>query len=125
MNLEGKEARLSVIEKMQKAINPSKIFEKIIIQIHGGGFVAMSSRTHQTYTRKWVNNLKVPMFCIDYRKAPEFPYPNALDDCWQAYNWIINYVRVFFNVDPKRIVLVGDSAGGNLIVGKPSHYHDI
>ncbi len=75
----------------------------------------MSSRSHQTYTRRWANLLKVPIFCIDYRKAPQYPYPCALDDCWQAYNWIINYVDKFFDVIPKRIVLVGDSAGGNLI----------
>ena len=78
----------------------------------------MSSRSHQTYLRRWANQLKVPLFCIDYRLAPEHPYPAAIDDCWQAYNWIINYVHKFFNVNPLKIILVGDSAGGNLISGK-------
>ena len=49
------------------------------------------------YTRKWVNNLKIPMFCIDYGLAPECPYPTALDDCWQAYNWITSFVDRFFS----------------------------
>lgn len=58
----------------------------------------MTSRTHQTYTRKWAKWLKIPIFCIDYRKAPKYPYPSALDDCWQAYNWILKYIQKFFNV---------------------------
>ena len=75
----------------------------------------MSSRTHQTYTRRWVNELQCPMFCIDYRLAPDHKYPAAIDDCWNAYNWIINHVHLFFNINPKKIILVGDSAGGNLV----------
>jgi hormone-sensitive lipase len=63
--------------------------DSIIIHIHGGGFIAMSSRSHQNYTRKWANQLKIPIFSIDYRLAPEFTYPAAVDDCWQAYNWIL------------------------------------
>ncbi len=42
----------------------------------------MSSRSHQTYSRKWANKLGVPVFSVDYRKAPKFPYPYGLDDCW-------------------------------------------
>ena len=69
--------------------------DTIIIHIHGGGFISTSSRNHQIYTRKWANSLKLPIFAIDYRLAPEHPYPEALDDCWQAYNWIINYAYDF------------------------------
>ncbi|CAD8072658.1 unnamed protein product [Paramecium sonneborni] len=90
-------------------------FDKIIIHIHGGGFVAMSSRSHQTYTRKWANNLRVPVFSIDYKMAPDHPYPEGLDDCWQAYMFIITFIQKFFNVIPQKVVLVGDSAGGNLV----------
>lgn len=53
-----------------------------MIHIHGGGFVAMSTRSHQTYSRKWANLLKIPIFSIDYSKAPEHPYPEGLDDCF-------------------------------------------
>jgi hormone-sensitive lipase len=50
----------------------------------------MSSRTAQAYTRRLANETGMPIFCIDYRKAPDFPYPNGLNDIWQAYLWIIN-----------------------------------
>ncbi|CAK79677.1 unnamed protein product (macronuclear) [Paramecium tetraurelia] len=90
-------------------------FDKIVIHIHGGGFVAMSSRSHQTYTRKWANNMKVPIFSIDYKMAPDHPYPEGLDDCWQAYMFIITFIQKFFNIIPSKVVLVGDSAGGNLV----------
>ena len=52
------------------------------MHIHGGGFVSMSSRSHQTYTRKWAKELQVPIFSVDYRKAPDHPYPYGIDDCW-------------------------------------------
>jgi hormone-sensitive lipase len=87
---------------------------KVIIHIHGGGFVSMSSASHQIYTRKWANLVGVPVFSIDYRLAPEFKYPAGLDDCWQVYNLIINYVEETLGIKPEKIVLVGDSAGGNL-----------
>jgi len=89
----------------------------IIIHVHGGGFIAMSSTTHENYLRKWTNNLGVPIFSIDYRLAPEHPYPNSLDDVWQAYNWIVNNAAQEFEIEVNKIILVGDSAGGNLVLG--------
>ncbi|CAK56639.1 unnamed protein product (macronuclear) [Paramecium tetraurelia] len=106
---------LSLLQQTLKLIQGQKIFDQIVIHIHGGGFVSMSSRSHQTYTRKWAKNLQVPIFSIDYRKAPESPYPYGLDDCWQAYMFIMNYIDKYFNIKPKKVVLVGDSAGGNLV----------
>ncbi|CAD8073116.1 unnamed protein product [Paramecium sonneborni] len=90
----------------------------IIIHIHGGGFISMSSFSHQSYTRKWVNQLpNTIVFSIDYRLAPESPFPQALDDCWQYYMWIIHFGSIYFNISPKNIILIGDSAGGNLALG--------
>ncbi len=51
---------------------------------------------------------------IDYKLAPKFPYPTAIDDCWQAYNWILNDMEKSIGIKPSKIVLTGDSAGGNL-----------
>ena len=79
--------------------NKSKInsMERIIIHIHGGGFISMSSGSHQIYTRKWANSLKVPIFSIDYGLAPKHAYPKAFDDCFQAYMWILNNVETYFS----------------------------
>ena len=65
----------------------------VILHIHGGGFIAMDSLMHKAYLGKWVQNLKVVIFAVDYRLAPKNPYPDGVDDVWQAYLWITNYAE--------------------------------
>ena len=89
-------------------------FKGVIIHIHGGGFVSMSSSSHRNYLNLWAKSLNMVIFSIDYRLAPENQYPDALDDVWQAYNWIINYSESILSIPLDRIVLTGDSAGGNI-----------
>jgi len=86
----------------------------IIVHIHGGGFIACSSGTQRLYLNRWVKNLKLIHFCIDYRLAPKDKYPAALDDVWQAYLWIVNYAETILGIKNSKIILTGDSAGGNL-----------
>ena len=62
---------------------------EVLIHIHGGGFIAMSSRSHQCYTRKFAKVTGMVVFSVDYRLAPNPPFPASLDDVWQAYYWII------------------------------------
>jgi hormone-sensitive lipase len=95
---------------------PSIQFDKLILHIHGGGFIASSSSSHQNYTRKWVNGLHIPVFSVDYRLAPEHPYPCAIEDVWEAYYWIVKYAKKHLGIHPSKIVIIGDSAGGNLAV---------
>ena len=59
----------------------------------------------------------MPLISIDYSLAPENPYPKGLDDCWQAYKWVVNYAETMFDITMDKIILVGDSAGGNLALG--------
>jgi len=87
--------------------------DQLIFHIHGGGFISMSSASHQVYTRRWVNNLGIPLLSVDYRLAPAHPFPEPLDDIWQAYYWAINNAEQL-GITPKKVVIVGDSAGGNL-----------
>lgn len=75
----------------------------------------MSSFIHQSYTRNWANSLKVPIVSVDYGKAPEYPYPKGLQDCLEAYLWTLNCMRQIYEFEPVKIILVGDSAGGNLV----------
>ena len=92
--------------------------DSLVIHIHGGGFVAFDSMNHQNYLNKWANEISGPIFSFDYRLAPEHPFPQALDDCWQMYNWLVDNAEEYFGIRPKKIVMVGDSAGGNLILCK-------
>lgn len=80
----------------KKSFEPYSL-EAIIIHIHGGGFISMSSGSHQIYTRKWANALKIAVFSIDYKLAPKHPYPQAFDDCFQAYLWILGHVETYFS----------------------------
>lgn len=90
-------------------------FQRIIIHIHGGGFVAQSSSSHKVYMSKWVNDLKRPIFSIDYRLADsEIHFPEPVNDVIRGYLWILNFLQHVVKCNPKQIILVGDSAGGNM-----------
>ena len=89
----------------------------LLIHIHGGGFLSQTSFSHQIYTRVWADSLRVPVFSIDYRLAPNHPFPDGLDDVWQSYLWIIKYASEQLGVLTNKIILVGDSAGGALACG--------
>ena len=58
----------------------------------------------------------MPVISIDYRLSPEHPYPEAIDDVWQAYCWMLKYSEEEFNIELDNIIIIGDSAGGNLIL---------
>ena len=75
----------------------------------------MSSGSHQSYTRVWANDTGIPIFSVDYRLAPASPFPAALNDVWQVYYWIVENAEAFLGIKPEKIMLVGDSAGGNLV----------
>jgi len=90
------------------------MIDTVLIHMHGGGFVALSSRSMQAYTRKWANALNVPIFSIDYRMPPNHPFPTAPQDCLIVYKFLLNHVDKFMNISPKNIYISGDSAGGNL-----------
>lgn len=97
LNLRGENQGFfkKVIDKSTKVVagNADNDDTAIVIHIHGGGFVAMSSQSHKMYVNRWVKDLKLIHFSIDYRLAPQNMYPDALDDVWQAYLWIINYAE--------------------------------
>ena len=82
--------------------------------MHGGGFIALSSRAMQIYTRKWANELDIPIFSVDYRMPPDHPFPQAPHDCFLVYRFLLNHVHQYMNIKPQHIYLAGDSAGGNL-----------
>jgi len=88
--------------------------EAILIHIHGGGFICQTSSQHQSYLRRWSKQNNIPVFMISYTLSPEAQYPVGLNDCWQSYRWIVDNVEQSLGLKPKKIILSGDSAGGNL-----------
>jgi len=85
----------------------------IVFFIHGGGFVVGSVRTHDALARRIARDAGAVVISVDYRLAPEDPFPAAVDDCWTALQWTAEHA-VELGGDPERIAVAGDSAGGNL-----------
>ncbi|MBI3224800.1 MAG: alpha/beta hydrolase [Mycolicibacterium cosmeticum] len=83
-----------------------------VYYLHGSGFVLCSPRTHRRLTA-WLSRLTgLPVFCIDYRLAPEYRFPTAATDVRSGWDWL----RTERGFAPDRIVMAGDSAGGHLAV---------
>lgn len=94
--------------------------QKVVLDIPGGGFVAMNPRNHEDKLMGWAGKTGLPVLSLDYRKAPEWPYPYALNECFDVYHSIVasrgRCMGLSGEFEPK-IVVSGDSAGGNLAVG--------
>jgi len=97
-----------------------KKHEKVVLDVPGGGFVAMDPRNHDDKLMGWAGKSGLPVLSLDYKKAPESPYPYALNECYDVYHMIIasrgRCMGLSGDLEPK-IVVSGDSAGGNLAVG--------
>jgi monoterpene epsilon-lactone hydrolase len=83
---------------------------RVVLYLHGGGYVSGSPATHLAVTARLAHEAGARLFALDYRLAPEHPYPAALEDAWAAYWWLITEAHVA----PSQIVVAGDSAGGGL-----------
>lgn len=94
----------------------AKSFEIVMIHLHGGGFMAMTSSSHQVYLRKWSKQLKIPIFSVEYRLAPQTQFPFVLNDCIRAYIWILGFLEHVMKCKVKKVIIAGDSAGGNLAI---------
>lgn len=90
---------------------------ELIIHCHGGGFVAQTSLSHETYLRNWAINLGIPILSIDYSLAPEAPFPRALEEVLYAYAWALNHASTLLGSTAQKILFAGDSAGANLNLG--------
>jgi acetyl esterase/lipase len=82
---------------------------RCILYLHGGGYFAMSPRTHRSLTSRLAAASDARLFAINYRLAPEHPFPAALEDALAAWHALIGT-----GLSASRIVVAGDSAGGGL-----------
>lgn len=83
--------------------------EKVILYTHGGSYVSGSPATHEPLICRLAEQCRLPVFAYDYRLAPEYPYPAALEDAAAAFGYLLHK-----GYAPQDIVLCGDSAGGGL-----------
>ncbi len=85
----------------------------LLVFFHGGGFTAGSLDTHDNICAALTNRADCLTVSVDYRLAPENPFPAAVEDAFAALQWADSYADKL-NADPDRIAVAGDSAGGNL-----------
>lgn len=85
----------------------------VVVFFHGGGWVLGDLEGHDLLCRLLARESGCAVVSVDYRLAPEFPFPTPLEDCYAATQWIAaNAARL--NLDASRLAVAGDSAGGNL-----------
>ncbi|GBQ23708.1 arylesterase [Acetobacter estunensis NRIC 0472] len=87
-----------------------------ILHIHGGGFVMGTPEAMLPLLRRWAHELDCVVISVDYRLAPEAAFPAPLDDCYAALKWTADNAETL-GIDPARIGVAGESAGGGLAAG--------
>lgn len=84
-----------------------------IVHTHGGGMILGNVAMHRRYLSQQIQQHGIPIFSVEYRLAPEHPFPTPVEDCYAGLVWVHQHAREF-SIDPARIAVMGESAGGNL-----------
>ncbi|MDP9652972.1 UNVERIFIED_ORG: acetyl esterase [Pseudomonas putida] len=94
-----------------RSYQPAASGASCIVYLHGGGWVVGDLDSHDFICAELASTLGVLVIAVDYRRAPEHPFPAAFDDCLKVWRALRTGP---FQLDPERMLVVGDSAGGNL-----------
>jgi epsilon-lactone hydrolase len=92
-------------------IPPNSSTDQVLLYLHGGGFVLGLTPLHLQMGAYLAQKMGIRILMVDYRVAPEHPFPAALDDCVTVYRWLLKQ-----GISAGNIVVAGDSAGGNLAI---------
>jgi acetyl esterase/lipase len=95
--------------KAEWVVPPGADTERVLLYFHGGGYVMGSINTHRAMVARMARAARARALMIDYRLAPEHPFPAAVEDATAAYRWLLAK-----GCKPRKIALAGDSAGGGL-----------
>ncbi len=98
--------------KAEWTSTPGAAQDAAILYVHGGGYVIGSLDSHRHMVAEIGRQSGVRVLALDYRLAPEHPFPAPVDDTVAAYRFLLNS-----GIRPSRIIIAGDSAGGGLVVG--------
>jgi phosphinothricin tripeptide acetyl hydrolase len=90
---------------------PAAVAGRVVLYLHGGGYVIGSPRSHRHLAAAIASAGAANALLLDYRLAPEHPFPAAVDDAVAAYRWLLDQ-----GIAPRHVVIGGDSAGGGLTV---------
>lgn len=88
----------------------------VIVNLHGGGFIRERTPNDELFCRRMTHAVGCMVVDVDYKIAPDYPYPTALYESYDAVKWVRDNAQEL-NVSADRIILTGHSAGGNLICG--------
>ena len=92
-------------------VGPQLDTQRVLFYIHGGAFIAGSCLSSRSIAARLAEASNLPVLSLNYRLAPEHPFPAAIEDASTAYRWLLES-----GVQPSEIAVVGDSAGGNLVL---------
>ena len=84
-----------------------------LVYYHGGGFVLPAAPYHYSLAKEYAQGAHCKVLFVDYRLAPKHPFPTAPEDCYGAYSWVLDNAKAL-SIDPSRVAVAGDSAGGQL-----------
>jgi acetyl esterase/lipase len=90
---------------------PESQENRVILYLHGGGYLFGSARTHRVMLAHMARASKARVLALDYRLAPEIPFPAPVEDSVSAYRWLLDQ-----GISAKKMVIGGDSAGGGLAI---------
>ena len=103
----------SIRARLYRGIEAPRRLAPVVTFFHGGGWALGNLDSHDSFCRGLANDAKCAVMAVDYRLAPEHKFPAAADDAEAAVIWMVSE-GVRFGLDPSRVAVAGDSAGGNL-----------
>jgi len=103
------------VELSGLVLEPKNCVESLpcLVVFHGGGFMLKASASHYQIMKEYVSKLPCKVVYVDYRLAPEYPFPIPVEDCYETYKWVLKHAAEL-GIDKNKILVSGDSAGGNL-----------
>jgi acetyl esterase len=111
--------------RLYTPIQASRTPGPTLIYLHGGGFVTCSIESHEGLCKRIASGSGYRVLSVDYRLAPQYPYPAGPLDCEAALLWALEgHGEEEYGIDPARIALGGDSAGGNMTAYLTQKYRD-